>query len=72
MWEKETKEYKDPAAAKKSGEDCQLVGRFGTIEEAGLLCLFLAADATFCTGIDINLSGGAELNYGVKNMRLSE
>lgn len=23
MWEKETKEYKDPAAAKKSGEDCQ-------------------------------------------------
>jgi len=37
----------------------QLVGRMGTIEEAGLLCLFLAADATFCTGIDINLSGGA-------------
>ena len=23
MWEKETKEYKDPTAAKKSGEDCQ-------------------------------------------------
>ena len=39
----------------------------GTIEEAGLLCLWLAADATFCTGIDINLSGGAELDYGNKN-----
>ncbi|XP_062568863.1 17-beta-hydroxysteroid dehydrogenase 14-like [Saccostrea cucullata] len=72
MWERETKEYSDPEAAKKSGADCQVCGRYGTIEEAGLLCLFLATDATFCTGIDINLSGGAELSYGVKNMRLSD
>lgn len=71
MWEEETKQYSDPESAKKSGADCQLNGRFGTIEEAGLLCLFLATDATFCTGIDINLSGGAELSYGVKNMRLT-
>lgn len=54
------------------GENAQLVGRMGTIEEAGLLCLFLAADATFCTGIDINLSGGAELDYGNKNRTLSK
>ncbi|XP_048779544.1 17-beta-hydroxysteroid dehydrogenase 14-like [Ostrea edulis] len=72
MWENEVNEYSDPEAAKKSGADCQLSGRYGTIEEAGLLCLFLAADATFCTGIDVNLSGGAELNYGVKNMRLTD
>jgi len=38
----------------------------GTIEEAGELCLWLAT-ATFCTGIDVNLSGGAELDYGNKN-----
>lgn len=45
----------------------QLLGRFGTPEECGLVCLFLAADATFCTGININVSGGAELDYGNKN-----
>lgn len=38
----------------------------GTIEEAGQLCLYLAAEATFLTGVDIPLSGGAELNYGRK------
>lgn len=51
----------------KDGEDAQLLGRFGTAEECGKACLFLAADATFCTGINIFMSGGAELNYGVKN-----
>jgi hypothetical protein len=45
----------------------QLLGRFGTIEECGKACLFLAADGTFCTGINILMSGGAELSYGVKN-----
>ena len=35
----------------------------GTIEEAGRLCLFLAAEATFTTGVDHILSGGAELAY---------
>ena len=47
----------------------QLIGRFGTIEECGEACMFLAAEGTFCTGVDLNLSGGAELNYGFKNMR---
>jgi hypothetical protein len=32
----------------------------------GLLCLYLAADATFTTGVDHILSGGAELGYGRK------
>jgi hypothetical protein len=48
----------------------QLLGRYGTIEESGLTFWYLAADATFCTGIDINLSGGAELNYGNKNQKI--
>lgn len=39
----------------------------GTEAECGLAALYLAADATFCTGIDLLLSGGAELNYGVKS-----
>lgn len=43
----------------------------GTIEEAGELCLYLAAEATFITGVDIPLSGGAELDYGRKT-RLGE
>ena len=38
----------------------------GTLEEAGQLCLYLAAEGTFLTGVDIPLSGGAELNYGRK------
>lgn len=45
----------------------QLLGRMGTETESGLAALFLAADATFCTGIDLPLSGGAELNYGFKS-----
>ena len=44
----------------------QLLGRMGTLEESGELCLYLAAEATFTTGVDHILSGGAELNYGKK------
>ena len=44
----------------------QLNGRFGTLEESGQMCLFLAAEATFCTGNDLLYSGGAELNFGCK------
>jgi len=43
------------------------ITRMGTIEEAGRLCLFLAAEATFTTGVDHILSGGAELGYGRKS-----
>eukprot|EP00049_Salpingoeca_infusionum_P023878 m.14290 g.14290 ORF g.14290 m.14290 type:complete len:276 (-) comp6190_c0_seq2:242-1069(-) len=44
----------------------QVMGRFGTMEESGKLCLFLAAEATFTTGVDHILSGGSELGYGRK------
>ena len=50
----------------------QLPGRYGTIEESGIPFLYLAADATFCTGIDINLSRGAEINYGNKNQKIEK
>uniref|UniRef100_A0A3P9B0P2 Hydroxysteroid (17-beta) dehydrogenase 14 n=1 Tax=Maylandia zebra TaxID=106582 RepID=A0A3P9B0P2_9CICH len=57
----------DAAAAIKMGENAQLMGRMGTEAECGLAALYLAAEATFCTGIDLLLSGGAELNYGFKS-----
>ena len=51
------------------GEAAQLLGRMGTIEEVGKLCLFIAAEATFTTGVDHIISGGAELGYGRKSRR---
>ena len=45
----------------------QWQGRVGEIEEVGHACLFLASDhARFITGIELILSGGAELAYGIK------
>ncbi|CAL1538334.1 unnamed protein product [Lymnaea stagnalis] len=67
LWEKAALDSPDYDKCIQTGKDAQLLGRFGTVEECGLVCLFLAADATFCTGININVSGGAELDYGYKN-----
>lgn len=39
----------------------------GTIQEIGQVCLYLAAEGTFITGIDLPFSGGAELDYGQKS-----
>jgi NAD(P)-dependent dehydrogenase (short-subunit alcohol dehydrogenase family) len=48
-------------------ESLQWMGRSGTMEEAGLACLFLASDAAaFITGIELPLSGGIELGVGPK------
>ncbi|NLF01852.1 MAG: glucose 1-dehydrogenase [Anaerolineales bacterium] len=42
-------------------------GRVGTIEEVGEACLFLASEsASFITGVELVISGGAELAYGTK------
>uniref|UniRef100_A0A3B5MKJ4 Hydroxysteroid (17-beta) dehydrogenase 14 n=1 Tax=Xiphophorus couchianus TaxID=32473 RepID=A0A3B5MKJ4_9TELE len=67
LWEELAAQTADAAAAVHAGENAQLMGRMGTEAECGLAALFLAADATFCTGIDLLLSGGAELNYGFKS-----
>jgi NAD(P)-dependent dehydrogenase (short-subunit alcohol dehydrogenase family) len=66
LWEAGAHSMPDPAAAIAEGEAAQVLGRMGTPEEAGKLCLFLAAEATFTTGVDHILSGGAELAYGRK------
>ncbi|XP_034075574.1 17-beta-hydroxysteroid dehydrogenase 14 [Gymnodraco acuticeps] len=67
LWEELAGHSPDAAATIQMGENCQLMGRMGTEAECGLAALYLAADATFCTGIDLLLSGGAELDYGYKS-----
>jgi NAD(P)-dependent dehydrogenase (short-subunit alcohol dehydrogenase family) len=69
LWQEAIDAAEDPAATRAAGDAAQLLGRMGTIEEAGRLCLFLAAEATFTTGVDHVLSGGAELAYGRKTRR---
>jgi NAD(P)-dependent dehydrogenase (short-subunit alcohol dehydrogenase family) len=69
LWQEAIDASGDPAATRAAGEAAQLLGRMGTIEEAGRLCLYLAAEATFTTGVDHVLSGGAELGYGRKTRR---
>jgi NAD(P)-dependent dehydrogenase (short-subunit alcohol dehydrogenase family) len=67
IWKEAADASPDPARSRADGDAAQLLGRMGTIEEAGGLCLFLAAEATFTTGVDHVLSGGAELGYGRKS-----
>lgn len=67
LWEELATQSPEPQDTVKQGEGAQLLGRMGTERECGLAALFLAADASFCTGIDLLLSGGAELNYGFKS-----
>jgi NAD(P)-dependent dehydrogenase (short-subunit alcohol dehydrogenase family) len=69
LWQEAVDQAPDPDKCKSDGDAAQLLGRMGTIEEAGKLCLFLAAEATFTTGVDHVLSGGAELAYGRKTRK---
>jgi NAD(P)-dependent dehydrogenase (short-subunit alcohol dehydrogenase family) len=69
LWQEAIDAAPDPARCRADGDAAQLFGRMGTIEEAGRLCLFLAAEATFTTGVDHILSGGAELGYGRKTRK---
>ncbi|XP_068099072.1 17-beta-hydroxysteroid dehydrogenase 14 [Hyperolius riggenbachi] len=69
LWEELSSHVADPEAMILGGKNAQLLGRMGTAEECAKAVLYLAADATFCTGIDLLLTGGAELNYGSKNQQ---
>jgi NAD(P)-dependent dehydrogenase (short-subunit alcohol dehydrogenase family) len=69
LWQEAIDASADPAKTRADGDAAQLLGRMGTIEESGQLCLFLAAEATFTTGVDHIQSGGAELAYGRKTRR---
>jgi NAD(P)-dependent dehydrogenase (short-subunit alcohol dehydrogenase family) len=67
LWQEAIDASDDPEKTRADGDAAQLMGRMGTIEEAGRLCLFLASEATFTTGVDHLLAGGAELGYGRKS-----
>ena len=69
LWQEAIDAAPDPVKCRADGDAAQLLGRMGTIEEAGRLCLYLAAEASFTTGVDHILSGGAELGYGRKSRR---
>jgi len=57
----------DRAAVQDYIDSQQWAGRMGTAEEIGRVCLFLASDmAAFVTGVELIVSGGAELAYGIK------
>jgi NAD(P)-dependent dehydrogenase (short-subunit alcohol dehydrogenase family) len=66
LWQEAIDAAPDPVECRKDGDEAQLMGRMGTIEEVGKLCLFIASEATFTTGVDHIISGGAELGYGRK------
>jgi NAD(P)-dependent dehydrogenase (short-subunit alcohol dehydrogenase family) len=67
LWHEAIEAAPDPQRFRAEGEASQIMGRMGTPEEVGHLCLFLAAEATFTTGVDHLISGGAELGYGRKS-----
>jgi NAD(P)-dependent dehydrogenase (short-subunit alcohol dehydrogenase family) len=67
LWQEAIDASSEPDRFRSEGEAAQLLGRMGTIEEVGKLCLFIAAEATFTTGVDHIISGGAELGYGRKS-----
>jgi NAD(P)-dependent dehydrogenase (short-subunit alcohol dehydrogenase family) len=67
LWQEAIDAAPDPEACRAEGEGAQPLGRMGTAEEVGRLCLFIAAEATFTTGVDHIISGGAELGYGQKS-----
>ena len=67
LWQEAIDAAPDPPQYRAEGEAAQLVGRMGCVEEVGRLCLFIAAEATFTTGVDHIISGGAELGYAQKS-----
>ncbi|XP_031817608.1 17-beta-hydroxysteroid dehydrogenase 14 [Sarcophilus harrisii] len=66
LWKELAALTPDPSAAVREGERAQPLGRMGRPDEVGAAAVFLAFHASFCTGVDLPLSGGAELGYGCK------
>jgi NAD(P)-dependent dehydrogenase (short-subunit alcohol dehydrogenase family) len=66
LWQEAIDQSSDPRRTRADGEAAQPMARMGTAAEVGRLCVFLATGATFTTGVDHIISGGAELGYGRK------
>ena len=57
----------NPQAMDNYIDSWQWTARSATIEEIGRVCVFLAGPgAVFVTGVDLPVTGGAELGYGIK------
>ena len=67
LWQEAIDAAPDPLRYRAEGERAQLLGRLGCAAEVGRLCLFIASAATFTTGVDHIISGGAELGYAQKS-----
>jgi len=67
LWQEAIDQSDEPEQYRSAGEAAQLLGRMGQVEEVGRLCLFIASQATFTTGVDHIISGGAELGYAQKS-----
>lgn len=67
LWQEAADAAPDPERALAEGRAAQPLGRMGTAEEVGRLCVYIAAEATFTTGVDHVISGGAELGYAKKS-----
>ncbi|KAM6223617.1 L-fucose dehydrogenase [Rhynchocyon petersi] len=66
LWAELAASTPDPAATIQEGTLAQPLGRMGLPAEVGAAAVFLASEASFCTGIELFLTGGAELGYGRK------
>ncbi len=68
LWQEAIDSAEDPEKYRAEGEAAQLLGRMGAVEEVARLCLFIASEGTFTTGVDHFISGGAELGYARKSL----
>jgi NAD(P)-dependent dehydrogenase (short-subunit alcohol dehydrogenase family) len=66
LWQSFADASADPDATRRQGASTQWLARLGLADEVGRLCVYLAAEATYTTGVDHVISGGAELGYGLK------
>src|SRR3989449_9866978 len=69
LWQEAIDAAPDPEQCRADREAAQWLGRMGTVEEVGKISLFITSEATFTTGVDHIISGGAELGYGRKSRR---
>ncbi len=57
----------NPPALDNYIDSWQWAARSATVDEIGQVCLFLASPAaSFITGVELPVTGGAELGYGIK------
>ncbi|KAM9631953.1 L-fucose dehydrogenase isoform 2-T2 [Trichechus inunguis] len=66
LWKEFAASTPDPKATIQEGTLAQPLGRMGQPAEVGAAAVFLASEANFCTGIELFVTGGAELGYGRK------